>query len=141
MHLYLRLFYDLLRQQINFEWTLEHQTFRIKILLTEQISNTIPDSDQQFCELCDASNFGIGAIFLQSHKATNQMNLIWANLWLRLSILMRKCTVIKNILTEFEFLILGSKHSTVLFTDQKTIIFLFTRKSKPNYKVYRFQLI
>ena len=141
MHLYLIFIYDVLRQQNNFEWTLEHQTFRLKNLLTEQISNTIPDSDQPFCELCDASNFEIGAVFLQSHKGTNQMNFKWINLRIRLSILMRKCTVIEYILTEFDFLILVSKHSTVLFTDQKPIIFLFTRKSKPNHRVYRFQLI
>ena len=45
MQLYLRPFYNILRQQINFEWTTEHQTRfeEIKKLLTEQISNTIPD--------------------------------------------------------------------------------------------------
>ena len=44
-------------------------------------------------------------------------------------------------LTEYEFLILGSKHPTVLFTDRKPIIFFFTQKSNPNHRVYRFQLI
>ena len=43
-------------------------------------------------------------------------------------------------LTDYEFLILGSKHPTVLFTDHKPIIFLFTQKSNPNHRVYRFQL-
>ena len=38
-------------------------------------------------------------------------------------------------------MILGSKHPTVLFTDHKPIIFLFTQKSNPNHRVYRFQLI
>ena len=33
----------------------------IKIRLTEKISNTIPDPDQPFYAMCDASNFGIGA--------------------------------------------------------------------------------
>ena len=45
MQVYLRKFYKLLRQQNNFEWTLEHQK-RIdetKTLLTDQNSNTIPD--------------------------------------------------------------------------------------------------
>ena len=42
--------------------------------------------------------------------------------------------------TEYEFLILGSKHPTVLFTDHKPIKFLFTQKSNPNHRVYRFQL-
>ena len=75
------------------------------------------------------------------------MNLIPANsrlftqAELRLSTLMRECTAIIYTLTEYEFLILGSKHPTVLFTDHKPIIFLFTQKSNPNHRVYRFQLI
>ena len=97
--------------------------------------------------MCDASNFGIGAALLQPHNGTNKMNLISANsslftpAELRLSTLMRECTAIIYAFTEYEFLILGSKHPTVLFTDYKPIIFLFTQKSNPNHRVYRFQLI
>ena len=49
--------------------------------------------------------------------------------------------VIIYTLTEYEFLILGSQHPTVLFTDHKPIIFLFTQKPNPNHKTYRFRLI
>ena len=97
--------------------------------------------------MCDASNFGIGASLLQSHSGTKKMNLVSAKLRLitqaelRLSTLMRECTAIIYTLTEYEFLILGSKHPTVLFTDHKPNIFLFTQKSNPIYRVYRFQLI
>ena len=97
--------------------------------------------------MCDASNFGIGAALLKSHSGTNKMNLISANsrlfnqAELRLSTLMRECTAIIFTLTEYEFLILGSKHPKVLFTDQKPIVFIFTQKSNPNHRVYRFQLI
>ena len=96
--------------------------------------------------MCDASNFGIGAALLQTNSGTNKMNLISANFRLftqaelRLSTLMRECTAIIYTLTEYEFLMLGSKHPTVLFTDHKPIIFLFTQKSNPNHRVYRFQL-
>ena len=81
MQLYLRPFCNILRQQNNFEWTTEHQTQfeEIKKLLTEQISNTIPDPNQPFYAMCDASNFGIGAALLQSHSGTNKINLISAN--------------------------------------------------------------
>ena len=145
MQLYLRPFYNILRQQNNFGWTTEHQTrFEIiKKLLTEQISKTIPDPNQPIY----ASNFGIGGALLQSHNGTNKMNLISANsrlltqAELRLSTRMREYTAIIHILTEYEFLILGPKHPTVLFTDHKPIIFLFTQKSNPNHRVYRFQLI
>ena len=109
MQLYLRPFYNILRQQNNFEWNTEHQARfeEIKKLLTEQMSNTIPDSNQPFYAMCDASNFGIGAALLQSHNGTNKMNLISANsrlftqAELRISTLMRECTAIIYTLTEY----------------------------------------
>ena len=73
----------------------------IKTLLTEQLSNTIPDPDQPFYAMCDSLNFGIGAALLQSHNGPNKMNLISANsslftqAELRLSTLVRECTAIK----------------------------------------------
>ena len=149
MQLYLRPFYNILKQQHIFEWTTEHQARfdEIKKLLTEQISNTNPDPSQPFYAMCDASNFGVGAALLQSHSGTNKNNLISANsrlftqAELRLSTLMRECTAIIYTLTEYEFLILGSKQPTILFTDHKPIIILFTQKSNPNHRVYRYQLI
>ena len=74
MQLYLRLFYNILRLHNNFEWTTEHQTRfeEIRKLLTEQISNTIPDPNQPFNAMCDASNFVIGAALLQSHSGTTK---------------------------------------------------------------------
>ena len=91
--------------------------------------------------MCDTSNLVIGAALLQSHSGTNRVNLISTNSRLftqaefRLSTLIRECTAIKYTLTEHEFLILGSKHPTVLFTDHKPMIFLFTQKSNPNHRV------
>ena len=107
----------------------------IKKLLTKQISNTIPDPNQPFHGICYASNFGIEAALLQSHTGTEKMNLISAisglftQAEIRLSTLMRYCTAIIYTLTEYEFMILGSKHPTVLFTDHKPNIFLFLHKN------------
>ena len=110
IQLYLRPFYNILRQQNNFEWTTEHQKRfeEIKTLLTEQLSSTIPDPNQPFYAMCDASNFGIGAALLQSHIGTTKMNLNFANsrlftqAKLRLSTLMRECKTITYTLTEYE---------------------------------------
>ena len=38
-------------------------------------------------------------------------------------------------------MVFKSKHPTFLLLEHKPIIFLFTRKSKPNQSVYRLQLI
>ena len=151
--LLLRPFDNILWQQNNFEWTTKHQKrfAEKKTLLTEETSNTIPDPDQPFNAMFEPSNFSIGAALLQSHSGTNKLNLISANsrlltqAELRLSTLMKECTAIIYTLTEYEYLILRSKHPTVLFTDNKPIIFLFTpkkhKKANPNIKVNRFQLI
>ena len=126
---------------------MDNRTPNTKKFLTEQISNLFPNPNQAFHAMCDASSFGIGAALLQSHNGTNKTNLISANsrlftqAELRLSTLMIECTAIKNTLREYKFLILGSKHLTVLFTDHKPILFLFTQKSNPNHRIYRFQLI
>ena len=135
MQLHLRPFYNNLRKQNNFEWTTEHQKrFKeIKTLITQQLSNTIPEPNQPFYAMCDASKFGIGAALLQSYNGTNKMNFISANFRLftqaelRLSTLMRECTAILYTLIEYECLILGYKQPAVLLTDHKPIIFLFTQ--------------
>ena len=52
---------------------------------------------------------------------------------------MRECTAIIYRLAECEFLILGSKHLTVLFTDYKPIIFLLpdtlSRNTPPDFLI------
>ena len=96
--------------------------------------------------MCDSSIFGIGAALLQSHNGTKK-NLRSANsrlfqqAELRLSTLMRECTAIIHTLTEYEFLILGSKHPTVFLQTINLSYFSFTQKSNPNHTVYSFQLI
>ena len=138
MQLYLRPFYNILRQQNNFEWTTEHQTRfdENTKLLTEQISNTIPDPNQPFYAMCDTSNFGIGAALLQSHRGTIKMNLISANSRLftqaevRLSTLMRECTAIIYTLTEYEFLILASIQQFFLRITKRLYFFLHKNRTQ-----------
>ena len=71
MQLYLRPFYNILRQQkiLNGPLNIKHDFKKLKKkILTEQISNTIPDPNQPFYAMCDALNFGIGAALLQSQS-------------------------------------------------------------------------
>ena len=54
---------------------------------------------------------------------------------LRLSTPMRECTAIIYTLTEYEVLLLGSKHPTILFKDHKPICFRFTQKLNSNHRI------
>ena len=119
----------------------------MKQTITKQLEITMPDISKPFYIITDASNTGIGAALLQQHPTENKMNLISANsrlfttIEMRLSTLFRKCSSKIFALTEYEFLLTGSKHPIILFSDHKPIIYLFSQKNKPNHRVYRFQLI
>ena len=138
--------YKLLHKETEFKWSKEHQTVfeKVKQTITKQLEITMPEP---FYIITDASNTGIGAALLQQHPTEGKMNLISANsrlftpIEMRLSSLIRECSAIIFALTEYEFLLTGSEHPIILFSDHKPIIYLFTQKHKPNHRVYRFQLI
>ena len=104
------------------------------------------NSEKPFYILCNASNYGIGAALLQKNQF-GKMELFSANSRLfstteiRLSTIFRECSAIICSLSEYEFLIQGSKHPIKLYTDHKPILFLFTQKNKPNHRFYKFRLI
>ena len=141
--------YQLLHIETEFKWTKEHQKIfeKLKQTISKQLENTMPDTSKHFYILTDASNTGIGAALLQQHPTEKKMNPISANsrlftpIEMRLSTLIRKNSAIIFALTEYEFLLAGSKHPRILFSDHKAIIYLSTQKNKPNRRVYRFQLV
>ena len=73
----MRPFYNILRQENNFEWTTEYQKQfeETKTVLIEQIASTNANPDQPFYAMCNISNFGTGAAFLQAHSGANKLNL------------------------------------------------------------------
>ena len=89
------------------------------------------------------------ALELHSSKKTNWGKWIWCQQTLvyflpselRLSTILRECSAINYALSEYQFLIQGSKHPIILYTDHNKILFLFTQKNKPNHRVYNIQII
>ena len=140
---------NLLHKENDFKWTKEHQQIfdQMKRTITHKLELTMPDTTKPFYIITDASNTGIGAALLQQHPTERKMKLVSANsrlftpIEMRLSTLIRECSAIIFALTEYEFLLTGSNHPIVLFTENKPIIYLFTQRNKTNHRVYRFQLI
>ena len=139
--------YNLLHKESDFNWTKEHQTIfeQMKRTITQNLELTMPDTPRPFYIVTDVSNTGIGAALLQQHPTEKKMRLVSANsrlltlIEMRLSTLIQECSAIIFALTEYEFLLTGSNHPIVLFTDHKPITYFFTQKNKPNHRVYRFQ--
>ena len=133
--------YILLHKENDFKWTQEHQTIfeQMERTITHKLELTMPDTKKPFYIITDASNKGIGAALLKQHPIEKKMRLISANSRLftpnemQLSTLIRECSAIILALTEYEFLLTGSNHPIILFTDYKPIIYLFTQKNKPNH--------
>ena len=139
----LQTLYNLLHKESDFKWTKEHQTIfeQMKRTITHNLELTMPDTSKLFYIVTDASNTGIGAALLQQHPTLKKMRLGSANsrlftpIEMRLSTLIRECLAIIFALTEYEFLLTGSNHPILLFTDHKPIIYLFTQKNKSNHRV------
>ena len=93
----------------------------MKRKITKQLEIFMPDISEPISILSDASNTGIGANLLQQHPTKKNMNLISANFSLltpiaiRLSTLIKKCSEVIFALTEYEFLLIGSKHRLYRF--------------------------
>ena len=141
--------YNHLHKENDSKWTNDHQKIfnEMKRTITHKLELTMLDTTKPFYILTDASNTGIRAALLQQHPTEKKMKLISANsrlfraIEMRLSTLIREWSAIIFALTEHEFFVTGSNPPIVLFTDQKSIIYLFTQKNKPNHREYRFQLI
>ena len=76
-----------------------------------------------------------------SKKQFGKMELVSANSRLfstrelRLSIILCECSATIYALSDYRFLIKGSQHFIILYTDHKPILILFPQKNKPNHRV------
>ena len=116
----------------------------MKRIRIHNLELTMPYTTKPFYIITNASNTGIGAALLQQHPTEKKMRLVSPNsrlftpIEMQLSTLIRECSAIVIALTQYEFLVTGSNHPIVLFTDHKPNIYLFTQKNKPNHRVYDF---
>ena len=115
-----------LQDTTDFNWTPELQQIvdRVKKEFTDGTFRlAIPNSRKRKKELVSANS----RLFLTTEH--------------RLPTILRECSAVIYALSEYEFLIQGSRHPIKIYTDHKPILFLFTQKNKPNHRVYKFQLI
>ena len=78
---------------------------------------------------------------IRKMKLVSANSRLFSIIELRLSIILRECSAKIYALLEYDYLIEWSQHPIILNTDHKPILFLSTRKNKPNKRVYEFQLI
>ena len=147
LHINLKPLYNLLHDDINFQWTPElEKTFNtIKNTMTSDTELTIPNTKNPFFITVDASLIGLGAVLFQLNEQ-NKMKVISYNSRIlttqeqKLSTLDRELLGIVYALQIYEFLIIGSPHPIILFTDHKPLLHCFTKKGNLSPRFYRAQM-
>ena len=135
LHISLKPFYTLLHDDIPFEWTpdLDKLFNQIKLSLSKEAELAIPNTTHPFYITVDASLIGLGAVLFQPNSK-NKMQIISYNSRIlttqeqKLSTYDRELCAITFALSQYEFIIIGSKFPITIFTDHNPILFLFTRK-------------
>ena len=148
LHISLKPFYTLLHDDISFEWTsdLDKLFNQIKLSLSKDAELAIPNTTQPFYITVDASLIGLGVVLFQPNSK-NKMQIISYNSRIlttqeqKLSTYDRELCAITFALSQYEFIIIGSKFPITVFTDHNPILFLFTRKGNPTPRQYKAQML
>ena len=135
LHINLKPLYTLLHDDVNFQWTPEiDKPFKtIKNTMTSDTELTIPNTKNPFFITVDASLIGLGAVLFQLNEQ-NKLKVISYNSRVlttqeqKLSTLDRELLVIVYALQIYDFLIIGSPHPIILFTDHKPLLHCFFKK-------------
>ena len=147
LHINLKPFYDLLRENTSWKWTEEHErSFQtLKTSLTSDTALTIPNTKHPFFITVDASLIGLGAVLFQLNEQ-NQMKVISYNSRIlnpqeqKLSTFERELLGIVHALQIYEFPLIGSPHPIHIFTDHKPLLHCFTKKGNLIPRFYRAQM-
>ena len=148
LHISLKPFYTLLHDDIPFEWTpdLDKLFNQIKLSLSKEAELAIPNTTHPFYITVDASLIGLGAVLFQPNSK-NKMQIISYNSRIlttqeqKLSTYDRELCAITFALSQYEFIIIGSKFPITIFTDHNPILFLFTRKGNLTPRQYKAQML
>ena len=148
LHISLKPFYILLPDDIPFEWTpdLDKLFNQIKLSLSKEAELAIPNTTHPFYITVDASLIGLGAVLFQPNSK-NKMQIISYNSRIlttqeqKLSTYDRELCAITFALSQYEFIIIGSKFPITIFTDHNPILFLFTRKGNLTPRQYKAQML
>ena len=148
LHISLKPFYTLLHDDIPFEWTpdLDKLFNQIKLSLSKEAELAIPNTTHPFYITVDASLIGLGAVLFQPNSK-NEMQIISYNSRIlttqeqKLSTYDRELCAITFALSQYEFIIIGSKFPITIFTDHNPILFLFTRKGNLTPRQYKAQML
>ena len=119
---------------------------KINSLFSKDAELAIPNTTHPFYITVDASLIGLGAVLFQPNS-NNKMQVISYNSRIlttqeqKLSTYDRELCAITFALSQYEFILIGSKFPIIISTDHNPILFLFTRKCNLTPRQYKAQML
>ena len=130
LHVDSKPFYELVRDDVPFKWTKEHEElFRnIKDRISEETFPAVPNPKYPFHIHVDASSIGTGSILVQEFPSGKRIvsfnSRVFTKDEQKMSTLHRELCGIKFALQTYEHLIIGSSHPINFFCDHKPLLYL-----------------
>ena len=148
LHISLEPFCTLLHDDISIKRTPELDIFfrKIKTSFSKETERAIPKTTHLLYITVDASLIGLGALLFQPNT-DNKMQVVSYNSRIsttqeqKLSTFDRRLCAITFALSQYEFLVIGTKFPITVFTDHKPIALLFTRKENLTPGQYKAQML
>ena len=136
LHVDSKPFYELLKDDVPFKWTKEHENLfhNIKDRISEETILVVPNPKHPFHIHVDSSSISIGLILVQEFPSGKRIvsfnSRVFTKDEQKMSTLKReRCGIISALQTYGHFLI-GSPHPIKIFRDQKPLLHLWARKGK-----------
>ena len=127
-------FYELLRDDVPFKWTKEHEELlrNIKDRITEETILAVSNPKYPFHTHVDSASIGTGSILVQKFPSGQRIVSFNSRVFnkdeLRMSTLHRGLCGIASALQTYEHFIIGSRHPIKIFCDHKPLLYLWARK-------------
>ena len=147
LHVDSKLFYELLKHDVPFKWTKEHEKFfqNIKDRISEETFLALPNPKFLFHIHVDSSSISTGSILVQefpSRKCIVSFNSrVFTKDEQKMSTLHRKLCGIISALQTYERSIISSAHPIKNFCDHKRLLYLWARKGRLSHRCLRYQMI
>ena len=147
LHVDSKPFYELLRDDVPFKWTKEHEElFRnIKDRISEETILAVPNTKYPFHIHVDSSSIGTGSILVQESPSGKRIvpfnSRVFTKDEQKMSTLHRELCGIISALQTYEHFINGSPHPIKIFCDHKPLLYLWARKGRLSHRFFRYQVI
>ena len=146
LHVDSKPFYNLIKTETTFQWTDEHEKVfgEIRDRTSEDTVLAIPDTRYPFHVHVDASSIGVGSILVQEFPTGKRIVSFNSRVYTKdeekMSTTARELCGVISALQTYEHYIIGSPHPVYLYTDHKSLSYLWGRRGKLSHRFFRYQL-